>query len=78
VAAPVNEPRDSEDGTIEEEEVMAGQSDAYTSNERTEGYGVGHHDRTEQQQRLGKRFPSRNAYELPRWGSRAQRRQVDK
>ena len=78
MVAPMNEPRDPEDGAVEEEEVMAGQSDAHTSNERTEGYGVRHHDRTEQRQRLGKCVPSRNAYELPRWGSRAQRRQVDK
>lgn len=78
MAASMNEPRDSEDGTVEEEEVMAGQSDAHTPDKRTEGYGVRHHGRTEQRQRLGKRFPSQMLYELPRWGSRAQRRRVDK
>ena len=78
MVASMNEPGDSEDGTVEKEEVVAGQSDAHTSNERTEGYGVRHHDRTEQRQRLGKHFPSQILYELPRWGSRAQRRQVDK
>ena len=48
----MNESRDSEDGTIEKEEVMAGQSDADASNERTEGYGVRHHDGAKQRQRL--------------------------
>lgn len=56
MTASMNEPRDSEDGTVEEEEVVAGQSDAHASNERTEGYGVGHRDRTKEQQRLGKPF----------------------
>jgi hypothetical protein len=41
----MDEPRDSEDGTVEKKEVMAGQSDAHASNERPEGYGVRHHDR---------------------------------
>jgi len=47
----MNESRDSEDGTVEEEEVMAGQSNAYTPDECSEGYGVRHPDVVGQQQR---------------------------
>ena len=38
----MNEPRDSEDGTVEKEEVVAGQGDAHTSDQGSEGYGVRH------------------------------------
>ena len=50
----MNETRDSEGGTIEEEEVMAGQSDVHTPNECPEGYGVRHPDVVRQQQRWGR------------------------
>ena len=43
--------RDSEDGTVEKEEVVAGESDAHTSNEGSERNGAARHgDGTEQQQ----------------------------
>jgi len=57
----MNESRDSKDGTVEKKEVMAGQSDAHTSNECSEGYGVRHYDAGE----AGKKL-SLLAYELSR------------
>jgi hypothetical protein len=53
----MNEPRDSEDGTVEKEEVIAGQSDAHTSDEGSERYGVRHSDGIRRQQRQGKTPP---------------------
>lgn len=47
MATSMNESRDSEDGAVEEKEVVAGQSNAHASNECSEGYGVRHYDAAE-------------------------------
>ena len=44
----MNKSRDSKDGTVEKEEVMACKSNAHTSNEGSERYGVRHYDGTKQ------------------------------
>jgi len=49
----VNEPRDSEDGTVEEEEVMAGQGDANTPDQGAEGYGIRHPGGRSEEEELG-------------------------
>ena len=64
----MNESRDSEYGTVEKEEVIAGESDAHTSNEGSERYGVGHVGGAEQRQSWETDFPH-----LLRQRSRAQR-----
>lgn len=53
----MDEPRDSKDGTVEKEEVVAGQSDAHTSDESAKGYGIGHCGRAKRQEPA---FPHRS------------------
>lgn len=61
----MNEPRDSEDGAIEKEKTVAGQSDAHAPDKGSEGYGVQHLDRVRQRQRQGNGFPQKTLKELP-------------
>ena len=70
----MDESRDSKDGTVEKEEVVASQSDAHTSDEGAERYGVRHRDRD----KLGNGFPSQVFFGQLKERSRARRRQVDK
>jgi hypothetical protein len=41
----MDEPGDPEDGTVEQEEVVAGKSDAHASDKGSERYGVRHSGR---------------------------------